>query len=120
MASTNCSAGATLLAGSGSAMLRRTWYRRLARSNRLIADARQRIEIQKVLISQLEHKKRSTNGAFARLGRFVVDLRLLEDQRGIILAKVRRCPLPAELWRAPGVKLTPAQRFPAPELLAAS
>jgi hypothetical protein len=37
------------------AMLRRTWYRRLARSNRLIADAQQRIEIQKELISQLEH-----------------------------------------------------------------
>jgi hypothetical protein len=78
------------------AMLRRTRYRRLARINRLIADARQRIEIQKVLISQLVRKKRSTNRAFARLRQFEVALHLLLGQREVILAKVRRSPLPAE------------------------
>jgi len=81
-------------------MLCRTWYRRLARSNRLIADARQRIEIQKVLISQLEHKQRSTNRAFARLRQFEAELHFLEDQREVILEKVRRSPLPAELCEA--------------------
>jgi hypothetical protein len=105
---------------ASSAMLRRTWYSHLARSNRLIAEARQRIEIQKVLLSQLEQKKRSTNRAFARLRQFEVELCLLEDQRVVILAKVRRSPLPAELWRAPGVKLTPIQRFAASEWPAAS
>ena len=96
-------------------MLRRTWYRHLARINRLIADARQRIEIQTVLISQLVHKKRSTNRAVARLKQFEVELRLLVDQRGVILVKVRRSPLPEEIWRAPGIRPTPVQRFPAPE-----
>jgi hypothetical protein len=91
------------------AMLRRTWYRRLARSNRLIANARQRIEIQKVLISQLEHKKRSTYRAFARLRQFEAALHFLEEQREVILVKVRRSPLPAELWRARGVRPTLVQ-----------
>ena len=77
------------------AMLRWTWYRRLARINRLIADARQRIEIQKVLISQLVHKKRSANRAFARVRQFEVELHLLGDQREVILERVRRSPLPA-------------------------
>ena len=86
-------------------MLHRTWYRRLARSNRLIANARQRIEIQKALISQLERKERSTYRAFARLRQFEVALHFLEDQREVILVKVRRSPLPAELWRVPGVSL---------------
>jgi hypothetical protein len=89
------------------AMLRRTWYRRLARINLLIADARRRIEIQVVLISQLVHKKRSTNRAFKRLRQLEVELRLLVDQRGVILVKVRRSPLPEEIWRAPGVRPTP-------------
>jgi len=102
------------------AMLRRTWYRRLAWINRLIAAARQRIEIQKVLISQLVRKKQSTNRAFARLRQFEVELHLLVDQREVILVKVRRSALPAELWRAPGVRSTPVQRFPAPEWPAAS
>jgi hypothetical protein len=91
------------------AMLRRTWYRRLARSNRLIANARQRIEIQKVLISQLEHKKRSTYRALARLRQFEAALHFLDEQREVILVKVRRSPLPAELWRAPGVRPTLVQ-----------
>ncbi len=101
-------------------MLRRTWYRRLARINRLIAAARQRIEIQKVLISQLVRKKQSTNRAFARLRQFEVELHSLVDQREVILVKVRRSRLPAELWRAPGVRPTPVQRFPAAEWPAAS
>ena len=68
-------------------MLRRTWCRRLARSNRLIADARQRIEIQKEFISQLEHKKRSTDRALARL------------RRGGHPGDGAESPLPAQLWR---------------------
>jgi hypothetical protein len=81
-------------------MLHRTWYRRLARVNRLIADARQRIEFQMVLINQLAPKKRSTNRAFARLRQFEAELHFLEDQREVILEKVRRSPLPAELCEA--------------------
>jgi hypothetical protein len=81
-------------------MLRRTWYRRLAKSNRLIADARQRIEIQKVLISNLEREERGTRSALARLRRSEVLLQLLKDQREVILEKVRRSPLPAELCEA--------------------
>jgi hypothetical protein len=109
------------------AMLRRTWYRHLARINRLIADARQRIDIQKMLICQLEHKKRSTIRAFARLRRFEVELHSLMDHREIILVKVRRFPLPAELCGAnphfeayTGARPTPIQRFLAQELPAAS
>jgi hypothetical protein len=60
-------------------MLHRTWYRRLARINRLIADARRRIEIQTMLISQLVHKKRSTNTAFARLRQFECEIRGIAD-----------------------------------------
>ena len=81
-------------------MLHRSWYRRLAKSNRLIADARQRIEIQKVLISKLEREERGTRSALARLRRSEVLLQLLEDQRVVILEKVRRSPLPAELCEA--------------------
>ena len=81
-------------------MLRKTWYRQLAGSNRLIADARKRIEIQKLLISQLEHKERSTDRAFARLRQFVAELHSLQDQREVILVKVRRFPLPAHEMRS--------------------
>ncbi len=80
-------------------MLRRTWYRRLARINRLIVEARERIAIQKALIS-LEREERGTRCALARLRRSEVMLRLLEDQREVVLEKVRRSPLPAELCEA--------------------
>jgi hypothetical protein len=49
-----------------------------------------------------------------------VELRLLVDQRAVILAKVRRSPLPEEIWRASGVRPTPVQRFPDPESPVAS
>ena len=87
-------------AGRGQAslaMLRRTWYRRLAMTNRLIADARLRIEIQKVQISQLTQKTKSTRKALARRRQFEVELQFLEDQRSVILERVRRFPLPADL-----------------------
>jgi hypothetical protein len=35
-------------------VLRRTWYRRLARSNLLIVEARQRVAMQKALVPNLE------------------------------------------------------------------
>jgi hypothetical protein len=80
-------------------ILRRTWYRRLAGINRLIAEARQRMESQNAHISQLEHAKRSTSRACARLRQFEVILQLLEGQRGVILERVRRSPLPAHAIR---------------------
>jgi hypothetical protein len=79
-----------------AAMLRRTWYRRLARINRLIAAARQRIAMQKALISTLEREERGVHSALARLRRSEVLLEVLEDRREVVLAKVRRSPLPAE------------------------
>ena len=77
------------------AVLRRTWYRRLARSNLLIVDARQRVAMQKALVSNLEREERGTRSALARLRRCEVMLQLPEDQREVILEKVRRSPLPA-------------------------
>ena len=73
------------------AMLRRTWYRRLARINLFIVEAHQRVAMQKALLSNL----RGTRSALAQLRRFEVMLHLLEDDREVILEKVRRSPLPA-------------------------
>jgi hypothetical protein len=78
-------------------MLRRTWYSRLARTNRLIAERRQRIATLKVHISQLEHAERSTGRALARLRQFEVVLQLLVDQRVVILERVRRSQLPVDI-----------------------
>jgi hypothetical protein len=77
------------------AMLRRTWYRRLARINLFIVEARHRVEMQKALLSNLEREERGTRSALARLRRSEVMLQLLEDDREIILEKVRGSPLPA-------------------------
>ena len=77
------------------AMLRRTWYRRLARINLFIVEARQRVAMQKALVSNLEREERGTRNALARLRRSEVMLQLLEDDREVILEKVRRSPLPA-------------------------
>jgi hypothetical protein len=62
-------------------------------TNRLIADARLRIEIQKVQISQLTQKTKSTRKALARRRQFEVELQFLEDQRSVILERVRAVPL---------------------------
>ena len=78
-------------------MLHRTWYRRLARTNRLIAEARQRIAILKVHISQLEHAERSTSRVLARRRELEVALQLLVDQRVVILERVRRSQLPVDI-----------------------
>lgn len=75
-------------------MLRKIWYRRLARSNLRIVEARQRVAIQKALVSNLEREERGTRSALARLRRSEVLLELLEDEREVILEKVRRSPLP--------------------------
>lgn len=82
------------------AMLRRTWYRQLAKSNRLIAAARQRIEIQKVLISNLEREERGTRSALALLRRSEVLLSCLRTSARSSWRTVRRPPLPAELCEA--------------------
>jgi hypothetical protein len=74
-------------------MLRRTWYGRLARINLLIVETRQRIAIQKAHISNLEREERGTRSALARLRRSEVKLQLLEDQREVILEKVRGFPV---------------------------
>jgi hypothetical protein len=79
------------------AMLRRTWYSRLARTNRLIAEARQRIALLKVHITQLEHEGQSTGRALARLRQLEVALQLLVDQRVVILERVRRSQLPVDI-----------------------
>jgi hypothetical protein len=76
-------------------MLRRTWYRRLARTNLFIVEARQRVAMQQALVSNLEHDERCSRSALARLRRSEVMLQLLEDDREVILEKVRRSPLPA-------------------------
>ena len=72
------------------AMLRRTWYRRLARINLFIVEARHRVEMQKAL----EREERGTRSALARLRQSEVMLQLLEDDREVILEKVRRSALP--------------------------
>ena len=77
------------------AMLRRTWYRRLARINLFIVEARQRVAMQKALLSNLEREERCTRSALAQLRRSEVMLKLLEGDREVILEKVRRSPLPA-------------------------
>jgi hypothetical protein len=81
-------------------MLRRTWYGHLARINLFIVEARQRIAIRKAHISNLEPEERGTRSAHVQLRRSEVKLQLLEDQREVILEKVRRSPLPAELCEA--------------------
>ena len=76
-------------------MLRRTWYRHIARINLFIVEARQRVAMQKALLSNLEREERGNRSALAQLRRSEVMLQLLEDDREIILEKVRRSPLPA-------------------------
>ena len=76
-------------------MLRRTWYRHLARINLFIVEARQRVAMQKALLSNLEREERGNRSALAQLRRSEVMLQLLEDDREIILEKVRGSPLPA-------------------------
>ena len=66
-----------------------------AACNLFIVEARQRIEIQKVLISNLEREERGTRSAPARLRRSEVMLQLLEDHREAILENVQRSLLPA-------------------------
>ena len=73
-------------------MLRRTWYRHLARINLFIVEARQRVAMQKALLSNLEREERDTRSALAQLRRSEVMLQLLEDDREVILEKVRRPP----------------------------
>jgi hypothetical protein len=85
-------------------MMRRTWYRRLARINLSIVEARQRVAMQKALLSKLEREERGTRSALAQLRRSEVMLQLLEDDREVILEKVRRSPLPA-LRHFPGCSI---------------
>ena len=77
------------------AMLPRTWYGHLARINLFIVEARQRVARQKALLSNLEREEGGTRSALARLRRSEVMLQLLEDDREVILEKVRRSLLPA-------------------------
>ena len=83
--------------GKLPAMLRKTQYRLLARANRLIAEAKQRINIQRVLISELQQTGRKTSRANTRLVRLVRTLQLLEGQRRVVLERVRRFPLPTHV-----------------------
>jgi hypothetical protein len=53
------------LQAGGLAVLPRTWYRRLARLDLLMVEARQRIAIQEALISNLECEER-TLAVFSR------------------------------------------------------
>ena len=48
--------------------------------------------MQKALLSNLEREERGTRSALARLRRSEVMLQLLEDDREVILEKVRRPP----------------------------
>ena len=54
-------------------MDQKPWYRHLARTNRLIVEARERIENLKARISELEDEELSTGRATARLHRFEVN-----------------------------------------------
>lgn len=81
------------------AILRRTWYRRLASINRLIVEARQHVTSHQAFISNVKFQEQSTCRAFARLRECRVVLELLLDQREAILVKVRRFPLPAHQMR---------------------
>ena len=83
-------------------MMRRTWYRRLARINLFIVEARQRVAMQKALL--LEREERGTRSALAQLRRSEVMLQLLEDDREVILEKVRGSPLLA-LRHVPGCSI---------------
>ena len=58
------------------------------------SDARHRVAMQRALLSNLEREERGTRSALAQLRRSEVMLQLLEDDREVILDKVRRSPLP--------------------------
>jgi len=82
------------LSGSIGARRRRlAWqgdrYRHLARVNRLIVEARDRIERQKERIFELEHAQRSTAKARQLLRQFEMTLHLMTEHRAVILKKVR-------------------------------
>ena len=82
------------------------WYRHLARTNRLIVEARERIENLKARISELEDEERSTGRATARLHRFEVTLQLMSDHRAVILERVRNYRLPSYEARGALISLT--------------
>ncbi len=64
-------------------------YRHLAQTNRLIAEAQERIKSYKVHILELELEERSTRKASALLRQFEMTLHLMNGHRAVILAKVR-------------------------------
>jgi len=66
-------------------------YRKLAQTNRLIVEVRERIKRQEARIRALEHEARSTRRATALLRRLEMTLHLMNGHRAVILQKVRAC-----------------------------
>src|SRR5262245_21296225 len=68
-------------------------YRKLAQTNRLIVEVRERIKRQEAQIRALEHEARSTRRATALLRQLEMTLHLMTGHRAVILQKVRarRC-----------------------------
>jgi hypothetical protein len=73
---------------------RNAWYRHLASANRRIAEARGRIDEQKVFISELERSGSNTQAASALLCRFERALQAMIADRALILSHVRTYGLP--------------------------
>ena len=66
-------------------------YRKLAQTNRLIVEVRERIKRQKTQIRVLEHEDRSTRRATALLRQLEMTLHLMNGHRAVILQKARAC-----------------------------
>jgi|SRR6185295_12395098 hypothetical protein len=66
-------------------------YRKLAQTNRLIVEVRERIKRQKTQIRVLEHEDRSTGRATALLRQLEMTLHLMNGHRAVILQKARAC-----------------------------
>jgi hypothetical protein len=70
-------------------------YQKLAQTNRLIVEVRERIKRQKAHIRVLEHEDRSTRRATALLRPLEMTLHLMNGHRAVTLQKARAYPRPA-------------------------
>ena len=66
-------------------------YRKLAQTNRLIVEVRERIKRQKAQIRVLEHEERNTRRATAFLRQLEMTLHLMNGHRAVILQRARAC-----------------------------
>ena len=81
----------TSVVGRGWVMLKDEYYRRLARTNRRIADARERVDQQKVRVLELNGRPECGDAVVTRR-RLDRSLRLMTQQRAVLVRQLVHWP----------------------------